>query len=76
MLKDNQRFNESIKPNSAFLAELSQKLPEFFTAKKYDDEGNIVEEAKFDMEKFQRALKEQNVDELSSGYQIDWLCVK
>ncbi|MER2174029.1 MAG: DNA methyltransferase [Carnobacterium sp.] len=73
MLKDNQRFNESIKPNSVFLAELSQKLPEFFTAKKYDDEGNIVEEAKFDMEKFQRALKEQNVDELSSGYQIDFI---
>lgn len=73
MLKDNQRFNESIKPNSVFLAELSQKLPEFFTAKKYDDEGNIVEEAKFDIEKFQRALKEQNVDELSSGYQIDFI---
>ncbi|MER2295414.1 MAG: DNA methyltransferase [Desemzia incerta] len=73
MLKDNQRFNESVKPNSAFLAELSQKLPEFFTAKKYDDEGTIVEEAKFDTEKFQRVLKEQNVDELSSGYQLDFI---
>lgn len=73
MLKDNQQFNESIKPNSAFLAELSQKMPEFFTANKYDNEGNIVEEAKFDMDKFQKALKEQNIDELTSGYQLDFI---
>ena len=43
MLKNNKQFNESIKSNSAFLAELNQKLPEFFTASKYDDDGNLVE---------------------------------
>ena len=51
MLRDNQQFNESIKLNSAFLDELRQKMPEFFTASKYDEEGNEVETATFDNEK-------------------------
>ena len=42
MLRDNKQFNESIKSNSAFLDELRQKMPEFFTATKYDEEGNLV----------------------------------
>lgn len=73
MLKDNQKFNESIKSNSAFLIDLRQKMPEFFTTSKYDDDGNLIEESKFDIEKFKRALKEQNVDELSSGYRLDFI---
>ena len=51
MLRDNQQFKESIKLNSAFLDELRQKMPEFFTASKYDEEGNEVETATFDNEK-------------------------
>ena len=73
MLRDNQQFNESIKLNSAFLDELRQKMPEFFTASKYDEEGNEVETATFDNEKFQQALKEHNIDELSSGYRLDFI---
>lgn len=73
MIRDNQKFNESIKPNSAFLNELGQKLPEFFTESKLDEEGNMIEEAKFDTEKFYNALKEQNIEELSSGYQLDFI---
>lgn len=73
MLRDNQQFNESIKSNSAFLDELRQKMPEFFTASKYDEEGNEVETATFDNEKFQQALKEHNIDELSSGYRLDFI---
>lgn len=30
MLKDNQKHNESVAPNSAFLSELQRALPEFF----------------------------------------------
>ena len=73
MLRDNQKFNESIKSNSAFLDELRQKMPEFFTASKYDEEGNLVESSAFDNEKFQQALKEHNIDELSSGYRLDFI---
>lgn len=29
MLKDNQKHNESVAPNSAFLSELQRSLPEF-----------------------------------------------
>lgn len=73
MLRDNQQFNESIKSNSAFLDELRQKMPEFFTATKYDEEGNVVEASTFDNEKFQQALKEHNIEELSSGYRLDFI---
>ncbi|QIW55274.1 site-specific DNA-methyltransferase [Pseudolactococcus raffinolactis] len=73
MLRDNQQFNESIKSNSAFLDELRQKMPEFFTATKYDEEGNIIESSAFDNDKFQQALKEHNIDELSSGYRLDFI---
>ncbi|MFL2117806.1 DNA methyltransferase [Marinilactibacillus psychrotolerans] len=73
MLKDNKQFNESVKSNSAFLNELRHKLPEFFTADKYDGEGNLIEEGKFDNEKFQQSLKEKNIHELSNGYQLDFI---
>lgn len=62
METDNQRFNATVQPNSAFLAELKEKLPEFFTR-----------ENTFDLEKFQAALKEKNVSELSEGYQLNFI---
>ena len=67
MIKDNLDFNQIVKPNTEFLEQLRQKLPEFFTSSDSD------KEAEFDMEKFQKALKEQNVEELSSGYQLDFI---
>lgn len=60
MLNDNIKYNEQVKPNTAFLNELKDKLPEFFTADKYDNEGNIIEKGTFDLEKFQSHLKENN----------------
>lgn len=62
METDNQQFNATVQPNSAFLAELKEKLPEFFTR-----------ENSFDLEKFQAALKEKNVSELSEGYQLNFI---
>lgn len=62
METDNQRFNAIVQPNSAFLTELKEKLPEFFTR-----------ENSFDLEKFQAALKEKNVSELSEGYQLNFI---
>lgn len=73
MLRDNLEFNKSVKPNSDFLEELKQKLPEFFTAEKYDEDGKLVEESFFDIEKFKATLEDQNYNELSSGYQLDFI---
>lgn len=67
MIKDNLDFNQKVKPNTEFLEQLRQNLPEFFTSSNNDEVAN------FDMEKFQRALKEQNIEELSSGYQLDFI---
>ncbi len=73
MLRDNLEFNKSVKPNSEFLEELKQKLPEFFTSEKYDEGGKLLENSFFDIEKFKEALQEQNINELSSGYQLDFI---
>ena len=62
MLRDNDRYNEQVKPNSAFLNELKEKLPEFFT-----------KDGSFDMDKFKTQLKDKNINELSEGYQLDFI---
>lgn len=61
MIRDHLQENENVKPNTAFLEELKNKLPEFF-----NDEG-------FDIEKFQNALKENDVNEFSEGYQLNFI---
>jgi adenine-specific DNA-methyltransferase len=73
LLKDNIKYNEEVKPNTGFLNELKEKLPEFFTANKYDEVGNLVGKGKFDLEKFQSALKEKNINELTSGYRLEFI---
>jgi adenine-specific DNA-methyltransferase len=73
MIKDIINDNAFVNSNSAFLDELQSKLPGFFTADKYDDEGNLVARGNFDLQKFHAALKAHNVDELTSGYQIDFI---
>lgn len=73
MLRDNQAFNQSVKANAAFLAELREKLPEFFSADKYDDGGQLIEEGSFDFAKFHQALEENNIKELTSGYRLDFI---
>ncbi|MFS0621100.1 DNA methyltransferase [Priestia megaterium] len=73
MLKSNLNHNDNVKPNTDFLNELREKLPTFFTADKFDAKGKLVEEGSFDLEKFQRALKESNINELTSGYQLDFI---
>ncbi|MGR5874087.1 hypothetical protein ACT7DH_04095 [Bacillus pacificus] len=52
---------------------MKEKLPEFFTESKFDEEGTLIEEGEFDLEKFQRALKERNINELTSGYQLEFI---
>ena len=73
MLRENLEYNKNVKANSAFLEELKLKLPEFFTTEKKDDDGNVVEESKFDYLKFKKMLDEQNIEEFTSGYQLDFI---
>lgn len=61
MIKDNQEYNMGVKSNSAFERELREKLPAFFNR-----EG-------FDIDKFQEALRENNVNEFSEGYQLNFI---
>lgn len=62
MKTDNELFNEQVRPNSEFLNELKRKLPEFFT-----------KDGDFDLLKFKSQLKEKDVNELSEGYQLDFI---
>lgn len=62
MQTDNEKYNETVQSNTAFLNELKEKLPEFFT-----------KDGSFDLDKFKNKLKEKNVNELSEGYQLDFI---
>lgn len=62
MQTDNEKYNETVQPNTAFLNELKDKLPEFFT-----------KDGSFDLDKFKNQLKDKNVNELSEGYQLDFI---
>lgn len=62
MQTDNEKYNETVQPNTAFLNELKAKLPEFFT-----------KDGSFDLDKFKDQLKEKNVNELSEGYQLEFI---
>lgn len=62
MQTDNEKYNETVQPNTAFLNELKEKLPEFFT-----------EDGSFDLGKFKSQLKDKNVDELREGYHLGFI---
>lgn len=62
MQTDNEKYNETVQPNTAFLNELKEKLPEFFTR-----------EGSFNLNKFRNQLKDKNINELSEGYQLDFI---
>ena len=62
MQTDHEKYNETVQPNTAFLNELKEKLPEFFTR-----------EGSFNLDKFRNQLKDKNINELSEGYQLDFI---
>ena len=62
MISDNQKFNKTIQPNSAFLRQLKDKLPEFFT-----------KDNQFNLNKFKLELQNNNIDELKDGYQLNFI---
>ena len=62
MQTDNEKYNKTVRPNTAYLNELKNKLPEFFT-----------KDGSFDLDKFKTQLKEKNINELSEGYQLNFI---
>ncbi|HCA7174808.1 TPA: site-specific DNA-methyltransferase [Staphylococcus aureus] len=62
MFKANVENNKTIKPNSAKIEELKNKIPEYFNAN-----------GEFNIEKLKYDLQENNVDELSSGFRLDFI---
>lgn len=74
MLKDNRNYNAQVTSNTAFLKTLRDKLPEFFTADKIDEDGIVTSQGTFDFEKFKKALAENSIQtELTSGYQLNFI---
>lgn len=73
MIKDNKNYNEKVKPNTEFLSELKSKLPQFFVNEKFDEEGNLVSEGYFDIDKFQESLRDNNINEIKEGYQLSFI---
>lgn len=62
MIKDNQNYNDNVEPNTDFLNELKNKLPEYFS-----------KDGEFDLDKFKNNLKSNNIDELKDGYQLNFI---
>ena len=62
MQTDNDKYNETVQPNTAFLNELKDKLPEF-----------ITKDGLFDLDKFKNTLKKKNINELNEGYQLNFI---
>ena len=62
MKTDAEKYNETVQPNTAFLNELKDKLPQFFT-----------KNGSFNLEKFKEQLEGKNINELSDGYQLNFI---
>lgn len=62
MKTDAEKYNETVQPNTAFLNELKDKLPQFFT-----------KNGSFNLEKFKEQLEGKNINELSEGYQLNFI---
>ncbi len=73
MLQDNLKYNEEVKSNTCLLKELKKSFQNFLQRANLMREGTLIEEGEFDLEKFQRALKERNINELTSGYQLEFI---
>lgn len=62
MQTDNEKYNETVQSNTAFLKNLKDKLSEFFT-----------KDGLFHLDKFKNALEKKNVNELNEGYQLNFI---
>lgn len=73
MIEDNYIYNKSVKKNSEFINFLRERLPEFFSKDKLDDNGNILEKSKFNLSKFNDYLSDLDNEEIYHGYQLNFV---
>lgn len=73
MIKDNNKFNEEVKVNTNFLDELKINLPEYFSYQSSEIDGELKEIEYFDIEKFKKSLRENNINEIKEGYQLSFI---
>ena len=52
---------------------LNQSYHSFFINEKYDEEGNLISEGYFDIERFQESIRENNINEIKEGYQLSFI---
>lgn len=62
MIKDNQDYNDNVEPNTEFLNDLKNKLPDYFS-----------KDGEFDIDKLKNNLRKNNVEELKDGYQLNFV---
>ncbi|WP_243122039.1 site-specific DNA-methyltransferase [Leuconostoc kimchii] len=73
-LRSNLEYNDSVEANTAFLSDLKNKLPEFFTADRLNENGQLIESGFFDWDKFKQQFAANNVQaELSNGNQLNFI---
>ncbi|MDR2643567.1 MAG: site-specific DNA-methyltransferase [Planctomycetaceae bacterium] len=69
-LKSAIAHNNSIKPNSELLNTLKISVPQFFEKDVYDENGILIKNGAFKIDKFLDDLKENNITESQDGYKL------
>ncbi|MDO5543998.1 MAG: DNA methyltransferase [Acinetobacter sp.] len=80
-IKNILQHNATAQANSAFLQELKNKLPQYFTAEKTETveldngqtETKVLQAAEFQIEKFLADLAQNNISEARDGYRLSFV---
>ncbi|MDR0391250.1 MAG: hypothetical protein LBH59_05050 [Planctomycetaceae bacterium] len=72
-LKSIINYNNSAKPNSELLNTLKFAIPQFFEKDTYDENGNLVKNGDFKIDKFLDELQTNNIVESYDGYKLNFV---
>ena len=80
-IKNTLQHNATAQANTAFLQELKNKLPQYFTAEKTEiielDNGKtasqVIQAAEFQIDKFLADLAQNNISEARDGYRLSFV---
>ncbi|MDR1958826.1 MAG: site-specific DNA-methyltransferase [Planctomycetaceae bacterium] len=65
--------NEQVLPNSELMETLKTAIPQFFKKDVLDENGRIVEQGAFDLDRFSEELKANNISEARDGYKLGFV---